>query len=115
MSALSGKSEAVSVVIPCYNAAAFLRETLDSVFVQTHAPAEVTVQGTSAAPFLVDLFASWNLAGPATQLQWPDATGDESGGWWWDGTAYRFTPNLVPGRAYWLHTAQNITVNLGGR
>jgi len=40
---LSSKSEAVSVVIPCYNAAAFLGEALDSVFAQTHAPAEVIV------------------------------------------------------------------------
>ena len=33
----------VSVVIPCYNGAAFLRETLDSVLAQTHAPLEVIV------------------------------------------------------------------------
>ncbi len=33
----------VSVVIPCYNGAPFLRETLDSVLAQTHAPLEVIV------------------------------------------------------------------------
>lgn len=33
----------VSVVIPCYNAAAFLRETLESVFRQTYAPKEIIV------------------------------------------------------------------------
>ncbi len=35
--------QSVSVVIPCYNAARFLRETLDSVLNQTHAPLEVLV------------------------------------------------------------------------
>lgn len=33
----------VSVVIPCYNGAPFLRETLGSVLAQTHAPLEVLV------------------------------------------------------------------------
>jgi len=33
----------VSVVIPCYNAAPFLRETLESVLAQTHPPLEVVV------------------------------------------------------------------------
>ncbi len=33
----------VSVVIPCYNAAPFLRETLDSALAQTHPPLEVLV------------------------------------------------------------------------
>lgn len=33
----------VSVVIPCYNAASFLRETLESVLVQTRPPFEVLV------------------------------------------------------------------------
>lgn len=33
----------VSVVIPCYNAAEFLRETLESALGQTHAPLEVIV------------------------------------------------------------------------
>ena len=33
----------ISVVIPCYNAAPFLRETLESVFVQTYPPLEIIV------------------------------------------------------------------------
>lgn len=33
----------VSVVIPCYNGAAYLRETLESALAQTHAPLEVIV------------------------------------------------------------------------
>ncbi len=36
-------SNTVSVVIPCYNASPFLRETLDSVLNQTHPPLEVIV------------------------------------------------------------------------
>ena len=36
-------SQSVSVVIPCYNAAAYLRETLDSALGQTHPPLEVIV------------------------------------------------------------------------
>ncbi len=36
-------STAVSVVIPCYNASPFLRETLDSALNQTHPPLEVIV------------------------------------------------------------------------
>lgn len=36
-------SSSVSVVIPCYNAAPFLRETLDSALNQTHPPLEVIV------------------------------------------------------------------------
>lgn len=39
----SDLSVTVSVVIPCYNAAPFLRETLDSVLGQTHQPLEVIV------------------------------------------------------------------------
>jgi glycosyltransferase involved in cell wall biosynthesis len=38
-----GNSQIASVVIPCYNAAPFLRETLDSVLAQTCAPLEVLV------------------------------------------------------------------------
>lgn len=37
------ESPTVSVVIPCYNGAAFLRETLDSVLAQTHPVLEVIV------------------------------------------------------------------------
>lgn len=33
----------ITVVIPCYNGSAFLREALDSVLAQTHAPLEVIV------------------------------------------------------------------------
>lgn len=36
-------SNTVSVVIPCYNAARYLRETLDSAICQTHRPLEVIV------------------------------------------------------------------------
>jgi glycosyltransferase involved in cell wall biosynthesis len=36
-------TETVSVVIPCYNASPFLRETLESVLRQTHPPLEVIV------------------------------------------------------------------------
>ena len=35
--------QSVTVVIPCYNAARFLRQTLESVLNQTHAPLEVLV------------------------------------------------------------------------
>ena len=38
-----GTSPTISVVIPCYNAATFLRETLDSVLSQTYTPLEVIV------------------------------------------------------------------------
>ena len=39
----STPAHTVSVVIPCYNAAPFLRETLDSVLAQTHPALEVIV------------------------------------------------------------------------
>ncbi len=37
------KNDTISVVIPCYNGAKYLRETLDSVLVQTHPVLEVIV------------------------------------------------------------------------
>ncbi len=40
---MNSYSPYVSVVIPCYNAAPFLRETLDSALNQTHPPMEVIV------------------------------------------------------------------------
>ena len=40
---MTGSLSTVSVVIPCYNGAAFLREALDSVLAQTRPPLEVIV------------------------------------------------------------------------
>jgi len=55
----------VSVVIPCYNAAPFLRETLDSALNQTHPPLEVIVVDDASTDDSAAIAESY---GPPVQL-----------------------------------------------
>jgi teichuronic acid biosynthesis glycosyltransferase TuaG len=54
-------AELVSVIVPCYNAEAFLRSTLDSVLRQSHAALELLVvddRSTDGSPGIVREFAA---------------------------------------------------------
>lgn len=52
-------SNEISVVIPCYNAAAFLREAIDSALAQTRPPKEIIVADNASTDGSADIAASY--------------------------------------------------------
>ncbi|MGA2254244.1 MAG: glycosyltransferase family A protein [Thermoguttaceae bacterium] len=69
--------ELVSVVIPAYNSAAFIRETLDSVFAQTRRPDEIIVvddASTDDSPEIIKALAA-EAPAPLCLIELPRNTG----------------------------------------
>jgi glycosyltransferase involved in cell wall biosynthesis len=67
----------ISVVIPAYNSAAFIRETLNSVFAQTRLPAEIIVVDDASAdetPSIVETMAA-DSPMPLRLIRLPNNTG----------------------------------------
>jgi len=56
---MSANSYEISVAIPAYNRADYLKETLDSIFAQTYSPCEVIVVNDGSTDHTADVIASY--------------------------------------------------------
>ena len=56
----------VSILIPCYNAGPYLRETLESVLAQTYAPVEILVIDDSSTDDSPEVARS--VGGPVREI-----------------------------------------------
>ena len=57
----------VTVVVPVYNAAAYLRESLDSILNQTYSPIEVIVMDDGSTDASPEIVASYGEGGKRLQ------------------------------------------------
>lgn len=70
---MAGAGTTISVVIPCYNAEEYLRETLGSVVSQTHAPVEVLVVNDGSTDDSAEIAGSY---GPPVRVIHQDNRGE---------------------------------------
>jgi len=67
-----GESPLVSVVVPSYNQAAYIRETLDSILRQTYRPLEIVVVDGASSDGTVDVLKSYEGVQEVTWRSEPD-------------------------------------------